>query len=273
MMIRRLFRASIGLALAVSIAPVLVGCSSGSPSVPADDATANVIQSDEQSAEPQSEEPEGPSEADVRAYFEALATYDPAVMTDAVELAAPGSNAQAYAIYLRGIAQSDRDGGYPAQPSTVTRIEDGYQVCEDAGSGEECADYTNIQHDGDQIADFYTGGDPLSGRLSLGSGEAQPLGEAGSATLVAAYKSIAGAVVVVFEVSSNTDGMWAVATYTAPDGRQANASRTSGPSDLGSGAFANYTYIFEGAEFGGQVSLRAIDGNGYDAGKASFSTE
>lgn len=272
-MTRQLFKASIGLALAVAAAPALIGCSSEPPSVPADNAAANVIQSDEKSEEPQSEEPEGPSQAELLAYFEALATSDPGMMTDAVEMAAPGSNAQAYAVYLRGVAQSDRDGGYPTEPQTAKQIEGGFQLCSGVGSSEECSDYTNIQHDGAQIADFYTGGNPLAGRISLGSGEAQSLGEAGSASLVAAYRSNAGAVVVVFEISSSSDGMWATATYTAPDGRQASSSLMTGPAELGSGAFANYTYFFEGAEFGGQVSLQAIDGNGYDAGSASFPTQ
>ena len=263
----------VGLALASVASLGLSACSGDAPSSPAEDSAANVVQSAEVEDPQSEEEPEGPSQAELKAYFEALASGDPGTMAEAVEMAAPGSNAEAYAIYLAAASQADRDGGYSAEPQTVKTVDGGFETCTDGTGDDTCSVYTNIQHDGEKIADFDAGDYPLAGRLSLGNGEAQALGTAGEATLVAAYKSISGYVVAVFEISSATPGMWPMATYTAPDGRQSQETMRSGPTELGEGAFANYAFFFEGAEFGGQVRLEAIDGNGYDAGEATFATQ
>ena len=262
---------AVGAAFALLTSLGLGACASEPPSTPANDATANVVQSSE---ETHPEEEAGPSEGELQAYFAALATDDPALMAEAAEMAAPGSNAEAYAIYLAAAAQANRDAGYSPDPSEVTVVKDGFENCPGVASQrDECFLYTNVQHEGDQIADFDAAGDPLSGRLSLGSGEAQPLGDHGQATLVAAYRSIANAVVVVFEVTSASEGMWVTADYVAPDGRQAESSLMAGPLGLSEGAFANYAFFFDGAEFGGQVKLKAIDGDGYDGGTATFATQ
>lgn len=269
---KRLSTVSASVALLLIAVLGLGACSSDSPSSPTEDAAVNVVQSQET---PQSEEePDGPSQAELQAYFEALASEDPGVMAEAVDMAAPGSNAQAYAIYLSAVAQADRDGGYSTDPSSVKPIEGGFEICSAGISDQDsCNEYTNVQHEGDQIADFDTGGKPLSGRLSLGSGEAEPLGDVGSATMVAAYESISGAVVVVFEVSSTDEGMWVTATYVAPSGRQAEPTMMGGPINLGDGAFANNVFAFEGAEFGGQIKLTAINGDGFESGTAAFATQ
>ena len=267
----RSHRLSIGAALVLAVTLGIGACSGKPASTPTEDSTANVVQSEEEEAQP--EEVDGPTQAELQAYFEALATADPGKMAEAVEMAAPGSNAQAYAIYLTGSAQADRDAGYTTEVQEVETIEGGFAFCPEGVSENPCSEFTNIQHDGNQIADFDAGGVPLTGRLSLGNGEAQPLGGAGEATMVAAYKSISGAVVAVFEVSSASDGLWVTATYTAPDGRQSNSTQWSGPTDLKAGAFANYSFYFAGAEFGGTVELKAIKGDGYDGGTAAFPTQ
>ncbi len=272
----KLPKISVSVALALGVTFAAGACSSEPSSSPAENPTANVVQSNDaaQSDAQAEEEVDGPTQAELLAYFEALTSGNPSAISEAVEMAAPGSNAQAYAIYRRGTAQADLDGGFTNQPSKVTAIEGGFKSCDDgASSGDSCFEFTNIQHDGEQIADFDAGGTPLAGRLSLGNGEIQPLGEAGSASMLAAFKASSGAVVAVFEVSAAVDGMWVTATYTAPDGRQSQSTLMSGPTDLGAGAFANYSYVFEGADFGGQVHLEAIDGNGYDAGSATFATQ
>ena len=260
-------------AAATTLALSIASCSGDSPSTPAENADTNVVQSAES---PQSEEEaeEGPTEAELMAYFEALGSEDPKIIREAVEMAAPGSNAEAYAIYYAAARQAGRDAGYPTESTAVKRTEGGFSLCPELETGEdECFDYTNIQHEGDQIADFYVGDDPLAGRLSLGSGEAQPLGELGEATMIAAYRSVGGYVVTVLEIKSSSEGLWPIATYLAPDSRQSDVTLMDGPVDLSSGALANYAFYFEGAEFGGEVLIEAIDELGQSSGSVSFQTQ
>ena len=272
MTIHNLPRVRNGLAFVLLAAFAVGGCSSEAPSSPASGSAANVVQSSD--AAQSAEKEEGPSQESLKAYFEALGSTDPGIAGEAIEMAAPGSNAQAYAIYITAGIQSNRDAGYSNEPQTVKVIEGGFALCYEGQGEDGCSEYTNIQHEGDQIADFDAGGSPLAGRLSLGSGEAQALGSVGEATMVAAYKSIRGDVVVMFEVSSASDGMWITPIYTAPDGRQSQVSGIAGPTELNAGAFANYTFTFEGAQFGGEVRVDAIGGpDAYEEGSATFATQ
>lgn len=260
-------------ALAVSVLALpLAACSSESPSTPAEGAAVNVVQSAEiAQSDP---EPDGPSQAELQAYFEAVNSDDPKVIQDAVELAAPDSNAQAYAVYRTAVAQAGRDAGHAGEKNIVKSTDGGFEACtEFASDDNECAEYTNIQHEGDKIADFDAGGEPLAGRLSLGNGETVPLGALGDATLLAAYRSIAGHMIVVFEMTSSSEGFFPLATYIAPDSRQSDSTLMDGPIDLNPGALANYAFYFEGAEFGGEILIEAIDSIGQSSGPVGFQTE
>ena len=251
-----------------------LGACSGTPaSTPAEDATVNVVQSAEPQSEAQ-EEPEGPSEAEIEEYFDKLATGDPKVAAEAAALAAPDSNAFAYATYLAATYQAARDGGFSSEKSTVNKIDGGFEMCaESLNSGDPCSEYTNIQHVGDKIADFNAGGEPLAGRISMGSGEAQPLGDIGEATLIASYKSISGYVVAVFDVKSSSEGLWLSATYMAPDGRQSQSTMYDGPNQLANGAFGTFSFMFEGAEYGGSVILEPFSESSYDVASTTFALQ
>ncbi len=250
----------------------LSGCSGTPESTPATDATANVVQSEATPSEAQSAQ-DGPSEADIKTYFEKLATGDPKIAAEAAELAAPDSNAFAYATYLGASIQAGRDGGFPSEKSTVKKIDDGFSMCPAVVTAENpCSEFTDIQHVDGRIADFNAGGEPLSGRISLGNGESQPLGDLGNATLVASYKSIAGAVVVVFDVTSESDGLSFSASYIAPDGRQSQTTMMGGPIQLAIGAFGTYAFFFEGAEYGGSVSLKPYSSSSFDTPSVTFAT-
>lgn len=254
----------------------LAGCSSSPTSTPAEDATANIVQSEESDAQsaPQSEEPVGPSEADLQAYFGALATDNPPEIAEAASLAAPGSIAYAYATYLAAAQQASRDAGLQANPGTSSPIENGFEMCPVTVTEDNpCVEYTNIQHDGDKVADFDVNGQSLHGRLSLGSGEVKPLGELASMELIASYKTASGHVVGVFEVRSQSDGLSMWATYVAPDGRQQDMVAVNGPSMLSNGALANYMFWFEGAEFGGTIKVEGLSDDSYETSSVEFATQ
>lgn len=250
----------------------LAGCSGEPASVPTDDAKAHVAQSEEPQSEQAGEE--GPTSEDIRSYFEALASGDPKEAAEAVELAAPGSNAAAYALYLQSTQQAMRDSGLSQERQKVEAIDGGFSMCpEFATEDSPCSEYTNIQHVGAQIANFDAGGEPLSGRLTLGNGVAEPIGEIGEAEMIAAYRSISGIVVVTFDIASKSEGLFVYANYLAPDGRQSEPTSMNGPTNLSSGAFGTYAFYFDGAEFGGTVSLEAFSDDSFDVLPAKFATQ
>lgn len=258
----------------------LSGCSPDA--APDEQAATDVDQSEiavieipqsEYETEPQSKEA-APAKEDFRAYFDQLATSTPEGAAKAVELAAPESNAAAYATYLRAAAQAHRDGGLAAERQKVSQTEDGFSLCFEATITENrCSEYTNIVGADGLIADFDAGGVPLEGRIVLGNGESKSLDGLAQAEFLAAYKAISGYLVVVFDVTSESDGLFIEASYLAPDGRQSVPTDQSGPYNLASGAFSTMSFYFEGAEFGGTVSLRPHSDSTYDTGVTTFSTQ
>ncbi len=208
--------------------------------------------------------PAAPSNQDLAEYFSAVAAVDPQALLDvAGRLAAPGSNAYAYAIEQAGAAQASIDGGYPFDGSKITTTADGFSVCyTDALSQEKtCSDFTNLEYVDGRLSDFDAGGTPLAGRIVLGSNDPIALGDAASVRLIAAYRTISGSVNVVLEVKSNVDGLTLGygSSYLAPDGRQASSSGVSGPNSLQAGSLANFLIAFDGAVFGGTLHLVGHD--------------
>lgn len=259
------------MATVVSGIVALGGCSSDPVSTATQSADAAVVQPEVPQSEPQSAQ-SGPSQEDLVAYFEKLASDDPKVVAEAIELAAPGSNAAAYATYLSATTQAKRDAGIQPGESVIEPIDGGFSMCyEEPGPGDNCFEYTNIQHVGDKIADFEPGGTPLTGRLSLGNGEPHPLGEVATANLIASYKASGGSVVVVCDITSQASGLLVDASYIAPDGRQSQVTAVEGPSNLTEGSFGTYSFFFDGAEYGGQIVLKAYSDDFQATGEATFS--
>jgi len=240
-------KAIIGLSLVVGSALLLAGCSGPQARPATTSSDANVAS------------PAAPSTEELAEYFGAIAGANPDEQRAvAAELTAPGSNAYAYAIEQAAVNQALMDSGAGTDaPSKLNTLTDGFELCDsDLISGEE------TYADG-KLSDFDAGGSPLAGRLSLGDGSAIKLGKLATAELIAAYTSIAGDLYVVFEIKSKTDefSIDYDTTYLAPDGRQASVTSTIAPSELSSGALANYAFIFEGASFGGKLKLKGYDAN------------
>jgi hypothetical protein len=203
-------------------------------------------------------EPQGkaPSNKELRKYFEYLATYDPAEMRKAVKLAAPKSNAAAYAIYMTASSQADLDAGITFDPGTVKSVDKGFALCDEEESGDKCNEFTKITYSRGKIADFNAGGRPLAKRITLGNGETKKLGPIADTKMIAAYNSIAGDLVVVFEIKALQDKFWiSGATLVTPEGRQSENTEKTGPEKLQEGALANYSVVFKGADIGGKVTL------------------
>lgn len=157
-------------------------------------------------------------------YFESLATKDPVKMEAAVELAAAGSPAQASAITsLAGERTYQQDQAEASgQPGEVS-VEGGtISVCD--LEWDFCREYTDIKVEDGQIADFSVDGRQIKDRVLAGGSEAVPLEGLGDAAFLGAAVSVAGGLIVYFEVTSSVEGMKVVATYVAPDGTEEASS-------------------------------------------------
>lgn len=258
-----MFHRSSAIALA-SVALLLTACSSS---------VATPVTSNEPAP---TVAPAAPTNEELTDYFAAVAQGDPVELKRVAEtLAAPDSNAYAYAIEQAAVNQAMLDGGWSAEAQDLETIEGGFAMCAAMPvAGEEtCSEFTNLTYVDGRLADFDAGGSPLAGRISLGNGESVALGDAATATFIAAYRSIAGAVYVVVEIRSNVDGLTVpfASTYRAPDGRQADPTDVVGPYELGSGSLANYAFVFQGAEFGGTLDLVVYKAN-YDEVGAQIPT-
>lgn len=254
----------------------LAGCSGTSS--PTDDA-ADVIQSQEEVAqsEPQSEEPaepEEPSEADLEAYFAGLATDDPVKIREVMPLAAPGSNAYSYAEYFAAVQGATWAADLYEGPRISTRTDDGFELCpQEVAEDNPCFQYTNIQHEGDKISDFEINGESLNGRLTIGSGDVQALGEIADAELLAVYRSARGYIVSVFEVTPKSDGLLLWGTYTAPDSQQYEPIGWTVPTERPVGAATLYSFYFDSRDFGGSIMLEGMVEDGSETWWVPFSTE
>lgn len=208
--------------------------------------------------------PAAPSNEDLASFFAAVASGTPAELKDVAEdLTAPGSNAYAYAIEQGAAKQAYLDGGFSDQPSEIETIDGGFSICStnDLTGDEVCNDFTDLEYVEGRLADFNAGGEPLAGRISLGSEDVYPLGDIGTARLIAAYRTIAGSVNVVLEIKSSAADLSVGygSSYQAPDGRQSQATSVIGPNKLQAGSLANLLLAFDGAAFGGSLRLVGYD--------------
>lgn len=262
MMTRRASVASASILLA--LAPASCGEDKATP------AAANEV-----AASKAPESPEAPPAHELKEYFEAAWSDDVIKTKQAVEMAAPGSNAEAYAIYLAGTAQAALDAGQAAlDTNPVEEVDGGFKQCRKLEDGaDKCSEATNIKYVDGKIADFNTGGAPIGDRLVIGNGKAHPLGDLGKARLIAAYRTAEGNLYAVFEVRSKVNGLGINfdTSYVAPNGRQTQNGGATSPSEWRKGALANATILFQGAEFGGTLHLNVFTSTGnYDTASAEF---
>lgn len=196
-------------------------------------------------------------------YFSAVAKGDPVELSRvATELTVPGSNAFAYATEQAAVAQAYRDSGQTGFAQQLEQIEGGYSTCGTFDGELSCTDFTELEASDGRLADFLAGGTPLDGRLAIGSGDAVALGALAQVEFLAAYRSVAGIMWVIVEVRSEVDGLSTVlGRYKAPDGRQADPTGLVGPIELSAGGIANYAFAFDGAAFGGVLTVSAYDRN------------
>lgn len=242
------------LALALTVAVLPSACGSNGPKVTeskSGDKATTVKQ---------------PSSGDLKAYFEDLASEDPATMDGARKLAAPGSVAQAYAIHQIAATNAFLDGGTPADKQVLTSINGGFKNCQtDITNGDApCTTFTKLSSTAGKISSFAVGGQDISKRISLGDGKTTAVGGLGDAKFISSYVTSANALWVIFEVHSKSQTLEINTTsfkYRAPDGRQSTASSDTfgGPTELQGDSKATIIAIFDKAAPGGEVTMDFSD--------------
>ncbi len=109
--------------------------------------------------------PDLPSQADLEAYFTAVAAYDVDGLAAAEQLAADGSPAQGYAAYLGEFAASAIAAGQPVEPAEVEEVDGGYRACGGTGAPDECAVWSDFEGEDGRLADFTANGTEVGDSL------------------------------------------------------------------------------------------------------------
>lgn len=245
---------------------LLTACADASVAPASSDDSASVVdQSQTESSSPTpSTDRKAPSEQDFTAYFDGIASLKISDLEEAIELAAPGSLAEAYATYQKGLTQSAIDGGTPFQDtvSSVKEVDGGYEYCV-TGATSQCFTNTEITAKDGKIASFSINGKPLKGRLQIGNGKATAVsGLDAKATFIAAYEATSGdTLVVIFSMKTgpSTSMSGIQGSYRSPEGRQSSAGMMNGPFELGRDSLANYALYFPNADLGGDITVSMWD--------------
>lgn len=145
-----------------------------------------------------------PTDDELADYFGAVASYDPARLEAAVEVAAPGSPAEDYLGYLRGFAASAVAGGQPVEAAEAAPVEGGFEACGGSGAADECVTWSDLVGEGGALADFSVDDVALDDSL-IPLGDQEPISPDGLFTVqpTYAYESPqSGSLFVLVEVTA-----------------------------------------------------------------------
>lgn len=106
-----------------------------------------------------------PSDDDLAAYFGAVASYDVDRLAKAEDIAADDSPAQEYARYQQLYATASTAGGNPLPSAEAEPADGGFKACIDAGEGEECATWADLQGEDGRLSDFTVNGSDVKDAL------------------------------------------------------------------------------------------------------------
>jgi hypothetical protein len=113
-----------------------------------------------------------PSEADLTAYFTAVAAYDVDGLAAAEKIAAEASPAQGYAAYLGELAASAVAGGQPVEPAEVDEVDGAFEACGGTGDPDDCVVWSDFEGEDGHLTDFTVNGAKVGDSLVDLSGQA-----------------------------------------------------------------------------------------------------
>ncbi len=144
-----------------------------------------------------------PSDDDLATYFGAIASYDVDRLAKAEDIAADGSPAQEYARYQQLYAIASTAGGNPLPSAEAEPVEGGFKACQDAGEGEECATWADLQGEDGRLSDFTVNGSDIKDAL-LSLEDQQPIDVDGLFTVQPTYAYRSPPLQVLFVLVSVT---------------------------------------------------------------------
>lgn len=221
-------------------------------------------------ATPDQTEPEdsgAPSEETVEAYFNALASRDPDDLADAMDLAVPGSYAEAMLKYYSSIMDAVFAAGYTVDDvaGRIKEIDGGYRICDDPADSDSCSELTDIVGSSGLVSGFKIDGQDRTDKLVVGSGTPISAEALADVTLRgASEQTTPDRLNVVIDVKSGAQPVSInaySATYRTPEGRQIEASSDSivGSTDLQPDSTTTAVLVFPNAAIGGEVTLEVVD--------------
>lgn len=256
-------------ALAIASLLAFAGCGGANdePEVPqasGSEAEASVAgQETETSTE--TDEPEGPTDEDVRMFVDLISSNKLEDQQRALQLTAPNSSANAaLTVWIARDTAYQQAGGEEAKPRRVSGSGGKFKVC---SKEPPCQIYAGFKAEGDLIADFMIDGKRMRDRVILGSKKKYAVGGLATARLVGSYEYVSsGGLVIVLEVTARSDVSfgWSTDAYVSPNGTQLSTTSTITPGTLRSGARAlvYYYYEAEAADLGGDLYVTAVEDGG-----------
>jgi hypothetical protein len=251
------WRTPINAALALiftTIAMVaLVGCAGEVP-VTKDETPTPVVTANGETKAPKETKAADPNPL---AYVKAVASNDVDQIKAAEKLAAKGSVAAAYLQHQANLENAELDGGMTfTEADDAHRKGDAIELCY-WDAPDDCLSYAGFKVDqAGKITEFTIDGKPISGVLTVGSGNVQA-SKGVKVQFLTAYRNKAG-LWVIAKVSTSTKpiDIGAVdATYRAPDGKQRKATESVGAYELDAKSSTIVGMLFAGAQPGGKVTL------------------
>lgn len=110
-----------------------------------------------------------PSQERLTTYFEAVASYDPAQLEAAADVAEAGSPAAEYLAYLGEYAASAMAADQPVGPSDVTAVDGGFEACSGTDEADSCVTWSDLEGEDGALTGFTVDDVPLAdGLVDLG---------------------------------------------------------------------------------------------------------
>lgn len=203
-----------------------------------------------------------PSVFDVLGYFAALFSGDPAEIATLQSSTAPGSPAEAYAVYHIEFAQTQAEHDGTVDPVSVFLTSEGALICV---TTETCVHVTDLQVVDGQLVTFKVDGEDIGPRL----GRPTPVVAVGTSTVQvrAAYRPVTSERLVVYVELTSTEQVTfelSTAVYVDAEGNQTPIDRDGsvGATDVALKGTVTAALVFPAVDPDGDVRFLVHPGDG-----------